>query len=102
MLPSLLLGMALLTTGLTTTDMTAQAAGCLSAGEARAAVQSGQVMALSRMLGQIRASAGGEILPPPKLCERGGRLVYMVNVLSPKGKVKKLTVDAANGRILKQ
>lgn len=100
MLTTLLVAAALLTTGLTAPDMSAQAAGCLSSGEARSAVQSGAALPLSKMLGRIRSSAGGEILPPPKLCDRGGRLVYMVNVLSPGGQVTKLTVDASSGSIL--
>ncbi|MCP4381845.1 MAG: PepSY domain-containing protein [Hyphomicrobiales bacterium] len=90
----------MLTSGLASPDMSAHAAGCLSSRDARAAVQSGQALPLSKMLGRIRSTAGGEILPPPKLCDRGGRLVYMVNVLSPGGQVKKLTVDASNGSIL--
>jgi hypothetical protein len=74
--------------------------GCLSAGDARAAVQSGQIVALSQILGAIRAAAGGEVLPSPQLCNMGGRLVYLVNVLSRGGAVKRLTVDAQSGAIL--
>ncbi len=75
-------------------------AGCLSASEARAAVQSGQVIPLSRVLKQIRKAAGGEILPPPQLCDVGGQYVYLVNVLSRDGQVTRLTVDASSGSIL--
>jgi uncharacterized membrane protein YkoI len=99
-LPTVLLGMTLLTSGMTSADMTAEAASCLSARDARAAVQSGQAAPLSQMLGSIRSAAGGEIVPPPMLCRQGSRLVYVVNVLLPGGKVKKLTVDAASGSIL--
>jgi uncharacterized membrane protein YkoI len=80
--------------------MSAYAAGCLSARDARAAVQSGQASPLSKMLSRIRSAAGGEIVPPPQLCEQGGRLVYIVNVLSPGGQVTRLTVDAVSGSIL--
>jgi uncharacterized membrane protein YkoI len=76
------------------------AQGCLSSRDARAAAQAGQVLPLSRMLKQIRSAAGGEILPPPQLCDSGGRLVYFVNVLTSGGQVTRLTVDAASGRIL--
>ncbi len=79
---------------------TAHAAGCLSASEARAAVQSGQAVPLSRMLKAIRQTAGGEVLPSPQLCDAGGRLVYYVSVLARNGKVTRLTVDAASGSIL--
>jgi len=95
----LMLGMTLLIAGATGPDGNARAAGCLSSGEARAAVQSGQAISLSQILGRIRSAAGGEIVPPPQLCDQGGRLVYIVNVLSG-GKVTKLTVDARSGSIL--
>ena len=52
------------------------------------------------MIKRIRSATGGEIVPPPKLCKQGKRLVYVVNVLAPDGKVTKLTVDAASGNIL--
>jgi hypothetical protein len=74
--------------------------GCLSPGEARAAAQSGQIVPLSRIVGQIRAAANGEILPPPQLCNVGGRYVYLVNVLTRGGQVTRLTVDASSGSIL--
>jgi len=74
--------------------------GCLSPGEARAAAQNGQIVPLSRVIGQIRAAANGEILPPPQLCNIGGRLVYLVNVLTREGQVTRLTVDASSGNIL--
>lgn len=96
---TLMLGMTLLLTDATGPDGSARAAGCLSSSEARAAVQSGKALALSQLLGGIRSAAGGEIVPPPQLCDQGGRLVYIVNVLSG-GKVKKLTVDARSGSIL--
>lgn len=78
----------------------ALADGCLSPGEARAVAQSGEIMPLSRVIGQIRAAANGEILPPPQLCNIGGRLVYLVNVLTRDGQVTRLTVDASSGSIL--
>jgi hypothetical protein len=74
----------------------ALAQGCLSADQAREAAQAGQVMPLSEILGQIQ----GEILPSPQLCNRGGRYVYVVNVLKPDGEVSRLTVDAASGNII--
>lgn len=95
-----LLGMVLLATGMTSGDMTAQAASCLSSRDARTAVQSGEAISLSKMIGRIRSATGGEIVPPPKLCNQGGRLIYVVNVLSPDGQVTKVTVDAASGSII--
>jgi hypothetical protein len=78
----------------------AYADGCLSPGEARAVAQSGQIVPLSRVIGQIRAAANGEILPPPQLCNVNGRYVYFVNVLTRDGQVTRLTVDASSGSIL--
>ena len=100
LLPTLIVGLALLGLGPPGLGASAYAQGCLSAGDARAAVASGQVVPLSRILGQLRQAAGGEILPGPQLCKLGGQFVYFVNVLSPDGAVKRLTVDAASGNIL--
>jgi uncharacterized membrane protein YkoI len=75
------------------------AAGCLSSKEARSAVQNGRAVSLSKMVKRIQQATGGEILPTPQLCDRGGRLVYMVKVLRPDGSVETLTVDAASGSI---
>ena len=80
----------------------AYAKGCLSAGEARSAVQSGQAVSLSKLLRKIQKATGGEIVPPPKLCKQGGSLFYKVNVLAPNGKVKQVTVDAASGNLVGQ
>jgi uncharacterized membrane protein YkoI len=79
---------------------TADAADCLSPNQARAAAQQGQIMPMSSLIGSIKAAAGGEILPPPQLCQSGGRYVYIVNVLQPNGQVKRITVDAASGNII--
>jgi uncharacterized membrane protein YkoI len=78
----------------------AHADGCLSPSEARDAAQNGTIVPLSRVIGQIRAAANGEILPPPQLCNIGGRYVYLVNVLTRDGQVTRLTVDASSGNIL--
>ena len=99
-LPFLALGGVLLAAALFGPAPEARAQGCLSAAEARNAVQSGQALPLSRMLKAIRKAAGGEILPPPQLCDAGGRLVYYVNVLGRDGQVTQITVDAASGSIL--
>lgn len=80
----------------------AGAADCLSPNQARAAAQQGEVMPMSSLIGDIKAAAGGEILPPAQLCQSGGRYVYIVNVLKPNGQVKKITVDAASGNIVGQ
>lgn len=71
---------------------------CLSAEAARYALQSGQVAPVSQLRAQI--APYGEIAGIPQLCQRGGRYVYIVNVLSRNGQVRQLTVDAASGAIL--
>jgi hypothetical protein len=97
---AVMLGAAVMLAGPSGLGVTSAAAqGCLSAGDARAAVQSGDVVPLSRVLGKIRAAGGGEVLPTPQLCNVGGRLVYMVNVLTSSGAIKRLTVDARSGNI---
>lgn len=68
----------------------AVAAQCLSAGEARSAVNSGQ----ARALGSLGIS--GKIVDA-KLCQQGGRLVYVLSVLQ-NGQVRQITVDAKTGR----
>ena len=73
---------------------------CLSGGQARAAVQSGRAIPLSQLISRIRAAAGGQVLPQPQLCASGGRLVYLINVLTGNGQIRSLTVDAASGSIL--
>ena len=80
----------------------AHADGCLTPGEARAVAQSGEIVPLSRVIGQIRAAANGEILPPPQLCSVNGRYIYLVNVLTRDGQVTRLTVDASSGNIIGQ
>lgn len=72
--------------------------GCLSRGEARAAVQSGQVVPLSSVLGQIRGSMNGDIVSTPSLCNQGGRLIYFLDVLVG-GRVVRLQVDGQTGRV---
>ncbi|WP_208985787.1 hypothetical protein [Pseudovibrio sp. Ad26] len=69
----------------------AQAA-CLSSSQTRQAVASGQ----ARPLGSLRVN--GQILSA-KLCQQGGRLVYVLSVLN-NGNVSQVTLDARTGRRL--
>lgn len=69
----------------------AQAA-CLSDSEARSVVSSGEAAPLSAALG--RHGVRGRVVSA-ELCERGGRLVYVVSVLDPRsGEVRRLTIPA--------
>lgn len=87
---------ALFLTGGAPSIVPAAAVQCLSAAEVRAAVQGGQAIPLSSVLGQIRET--GQVLSSPQLCTIGGRLVYLVNVLAD-GRVTHLEVDAQSGSI---
>ena len=82
------------------TPAAAQAQSCLSpAGpEARTAMETGQVVPLSRFLDAIRAQAQGEVTGSC-LTTSGGRYLYLVYVLTRSGTVKTLTVDAGTGTI---
>ncbi|MEP3049657.1 MAG: hypothetical protein ABJL55_17535 [Roseibium sp.] len=64
-------------------------AACLSQGEARQAVASGQ----AKSLGSVAGQAGGEIVKA-ELCRRGGGYVYVLSVLK-NGKVTTVTVNAS-------
>jgi len=76
----------------------ARAQGCLSQGEARSAVASGQAAPLSAFVGGLRSS--GDVVSS-QLCDRGGRLVYVVNVVNGNGQVSRVTIDARSGAKLK-
>jgi len=64
-------------------------AACLSPGEARQAVASGQ----ARSLGSLKGSVGGEIVKA-QLCKEGGRYVYRLSVLA-NGKVSSKVINAS-------
>ncbi|MEX0853639.1 MAG: hypothetical protein WD036_10225, partial [Bauldia sp.] len=58
----------------------------------------GEGVPRASVLGRITAATGGEILSLPRLCNIGGRLVYMLNVLVA-GQVRQVTIDGASGSI---
>ncbi len=70
------------------------AAACLSQGEARQAVASGQALPL----GAVARSAGGQIVNGC-LANEGGRLVYRLKV-DTGGRVVDRVIDAASGQVL--
>jgi uncharacterized membrane protein YkoI len=99
-LRTLILGFSLVAWAAAVAPPAALAQGCLSQGDMRSAVQSGQAIALSQIKSQIEAASGGEVQGIPRLCNVGGQLVYMVNVLTSGGQIERLTVDARSGSIL--
>jgi hypothetical protein len=72
------------------------AAACLSAGEARRAVASGEAV----RLGEIAGMVDGDIVNA-ELCERGRRLVYELAVIRGGGRVVTVIVDAQTGTVLR-
>lgn len=70
----------------------ADAAACLSQQEQRAAVRSGAAV----RPGMVRRNVPGELLNL-KLCDRGGRLVYLATVMRPNGTIRTMVIDAASG-----
>jgi uncharacterized membrane protein YkoI len=46
---------------------------------------------------QIQGRSGGQIIRAT-LCPQGGKFIYKFVIMSAKGDVKKLTVDARTGR----
>jgi uncharacterized membrane protein YkoI len=76
----------------------ATAADCLSRSEARAALQSGEVVSLAQIRGQIAAAVGGDIIGA-ELCRDGSGYYYEVTV-QVGGVVRSFRVNAATGAII--
>ena len=72
------------------------AAACLSSGEARQAVASGE----AQRLGSVVGAVDGDIVNA-ELCESGGRLVYRLAVMREGGEVVTVVVDAQTGEVLR-
>lgn len=75
----------------------ADAQGCLSRDEARTALQSGEVLSLAQIRGQLAQTVGGRIISAD-LCREGSRYFYEVYV-QVGGSVKRFRVDASTGNI---
>lgn len=73
---------------------------CLTKAEQRAAVASHRAISLGRAIRSAnRHGHHGEPIRA-RLCRRGARLVYVLTLLARNGKVTRVTVDAANGRVI--
>jgi outer membrane biosynthesis protein TonB len=70
---------------------------CLTGNEQRAKTAAHAVIPLSRAMRAVRAH--GEIIRA-RLCDHGGRLVYVLTVLSGDGKVVEAGVDAGSGAVV--
>ena len=74
---------------------------CLKPEEQRAATAAHKAVPLSRALRTARGRHGGDLVRA-RLCESADRLVYLLTLLSRDGKVTRVTVDAANGRLIER
>jgi uncharacterized membrane protein YkoI len=72
---------------------------CLSRQEQRAKAVARSVVPLSKAVRTARSHASGDLLGA-KLCERNGKLVYLLTLLGRDGKVVRATVDAGNGSVI--
>lgn len=70
----------------------ASAQGCLSNREIQEAISSGQV--ISPYEAVERAGYASSDVLDFQLCDQGGRLVYIIQVLSPSGEAQNLVLDA--------
>ena len=71
---------------------------CLSRQEQRARIAARTVVPLAKAVRAVRVARGrGDDILHARLCERDGRLVYLLTVLARGGKVVRVAVDASSG-----
>jgi uncharacterized membrane protein YkoI len=92
----LALGVALAGSGLA---LAADPQECLSAEQRRAAIAGHKPVPLARVMRAAHARFGGEVIGA-RLCTSGQGLVYRLTVLARDGKVTRVAVDAATGRLI--
>jgi len=68
---------------------------CLSASGIQEALVAGRALRLA----DIRRKLKGDIVKAD-LCRDGGKLAYLVTVLTPEGTVRRVTVDASSGELI--
>jgi uncharacterized membrane protein YkoI len=74
---------------------------CLSKAEQRAALASHQAISLAKAISSAhKHGRHGEVLRA-RLCHHGDGLAYSLTLLARNGKVTRVTVDAANGELIK-
>lgn len=71
----------------------AQAQACLDKRQIQEAVASGQIMSLDTVLVSAGVDPSAEILNV-QVCDQGGRLVYVIGVLSADGQAQNLVLSA--------
>lgn len=71
----------------------ASAQACLDKRQIQEAVSSGQIMSLDAVLASAGVGGNVDVLSV-QVCEQGGRLVYIIGVLSPNGDAQNLVLNA--------
>jgi uncharacterized membrane protein YkoI len=69
--------------------------------QARRAFQQGKIRSLGDIMAMVRPELAGEIIEV-ELETQAGAYFYNFKVLTPKGRLTEVTVDAANGKVLKK
>jgi uncharacterized membrane protein YkoI len=69
--------------------------------EAKKLVESGQIVPLESILDKVRKRYGGRILEV-KLEHNKNRMIYEIEMVSEKGVVNELVLDASNGTLIKE
>lgn len=72
----------------------ANAQACLDNRQIQEAVSSGQIMSLYEVLAANGIDRNAEIPNPVQVCDEGGRLVYIISVLTPDGDLQNLVLSA--------
>lgn len=68
---------------------------------ARAAVQRGEILPLSRILDVAKADTPGRVINV-ELDDDDGRKVYEIEIIDQRGRMVEMKLDAANARILER
>jgi uncharacterized membrane protein YkoI len=74
---------------------------CLSASEQRAAITSGEAVPLATARRSLPHRFAGELVRA-RLCREGSRLAYLLTVLPRDGKVRRVTINAENGKVVSE
>ena len=75
----------------------ANARGCLTKAEQRAAVAANKAVPLAAAIRTLRERGHRAEVVRAELCNRNEKLVYMLTLLARSGKVTRATVDATDG-----
>ena len=78
--------------GLGATGM-AQAQACLDNRAIQDKVSSGEIMSLAQVLSAAGVDSSAEVLNV-QVCDQGGRLVYIIGVLTPSGEAQNMVLNA--------